>query len=124
MVIVDTGVWIRYFRNQALEPSLAPLLESNQAALHPLVFAELSMGGFAKYREQILSDLRCLPVARAFDIDEVLAFVESGQLHGTGLSFIDASILYSAVALGLRIHTADKLLQSHAKHLDALSNPP
>jgi hypothetical protein len=124
VVIVDTGAWIRYFRDKTLEPAIAPLLESNQTAMHPLVLAELTMGGFSRHRKQILADLKSLPAARTFEIDDVLGFVETAHLHGTGLSYVDASILCSAIALGYRIQTSDKLLQTHAKRLDALSNPP
>jgi predicted nucleic acid-binding protein len=121
MTIVDSSAWIRHFSPRYAYDGVQKLLKANRVALHPYVFAELSMGGFSKNRETILQNLRTLPPVRSFEMEEVLQFIELQKLYGKGLSYIDAAILCSAVAFQYDILTFDDGLAAAAKkfHLKA-----
>jgi len=115
MTIVDSSAWIRHFSPKYSYDGVQTLLKKNVVVLHPYVFAELSMGGFSKHRGPILQDLQTLPSVRNFEMAEVRQFVELQKLHGKGLSYIDAAILFSAVAFGYDILTFDDSLAAAAK---------
>ena len=69
----------------------------------------------------MLSLLEALPMAIAVEHEEVLTFIESHDLMGKGLGYIDVHLLASAVLTGLPIWTLDKKLEQvadmlHCKH--------
>jgi len=114
MTIVDSSNWIQHFQKRSRDSVLKQLLELNEAVMHPYVVAELSMGGFVKDRKLVLDSLHMLPQVRNFEMAEVLRFVDGQKLYGIGLSYVDASILCSAVAFQFKILTLDTNLRAAA----------
>lgn len=112
MILVDTSVWIDYFRARA--PRLINLLHENAVCSHPFVVGELACGSL-KDRVSTLALLTNLPQAPSASDEEVLGFINAHALMGKGIGLIDAHLL-AATALG-----RDTKLWSHDKRLDALA---
>ncbi|PMR74922.1 type II toxin-antitoxin system VapC family toxin [Billgrantia endophytica] len=116
MILVDTSVWIDYFREGL--PRLVRLLEQNFVLTHPFVLGELACGNLTS-RTETLRLLSNLPVAPRASDSEVLAFIEANRLMGRGIGFIDAHLLAStALAADTRLWTHDKRLAKVSKNLD------
>ena len=118
MVLVDTSVWVSHLRET--HTGLVGLLNDGEGACHPFIVGELACGNL-KNRRTILSFLEALPMAIAVEHEEVLTFIESHDLMGKGLGYIDVHLLASAVLTGLPIWTLDKKLEQvaemlHCKH--------
>ena len=92
------------------------LLESEEMLCHPLVIGELACGHIPN-RGEFLSLLRRLPQADPASHDEVLDFIESKQLWGVGLAYVDVHLLASALITDARLWTADKHLRAAAETL-------
>ena len=60
MVLVDTSVWVRHFREG--DPNLERLLGEGEVLCHPFIVGELACGNL-KNRQEILSLLQLLPLA-------------------------------------------------------------
>jgi predicted nucleic acid-binding protein len=115
MVLVDTSVWIEHFRRNS--PALRSLLEGAEVYCHPFVIGELACGNL-KNRDEILSLLASLDKTTPVEDYEALEFVESNQLYGCGLGWIDIHLLSSALITGVKIWTLDRRLRQMAKRFD------
>jgi predicted nucleic acid-binding protein len=108
MVLVDTSVWVSHFRQA--HPGLVGLLNDGEAACHPFIVGELACGNL-KNRTTILSLLEAMPKAITLEHEEVLTFIESHDLVGRGLGYIDVHLLASCMLTELPIWTLDKKLE-------------
>ncbi len=94
---------------RAADRRLTALLLNDDVGCHSFVIGELSCGNL-RNREEILgllSDLPQLPVAEHV---EVMHVVDSRELHGKGLGWVDVHLLTSALLSGARIWTLDRSL--------------
>jgi predicted nucleic acid-binding protein len=107
MVLVDSSVWIRHLR--AGNTNLETLLNDGRVVCHPLIIGELACGNL-KNRNEILTMLSSLPMAKQAEHEEVLQFIESNKLMGRGIGYVDAHLLASAVLTGIPFWTFDKKL--------------
>jgi predicted nucleic acid-binding protein len=114
MVLVDTSVWVSHFRKA--HDGLVELLTHGEVACHPFIIGELACGTF-RNRTNILLLLEALPMAFPAEHAEVLAFVETHNLMGKGLGYIDVHLLAAALLNRLSLWTLDKKLE---KASDAL----
>ena len=105
MILVDTSVWIDHFRNG--NSALKNLLRENNVVIHPFIIGELACGTILN-RTEILRLLKELPKAFWADHDEVLHIVEDKYLFNTGIGWIDAHLIASALLTRARIMTLDK----------------
>ena len=115
MVIVDISVWINHLRKG--DRHLQELLLDSEVVCHPFIIGELACGGL-KNRDEVLSLLKCLPMAPTVDFDELLFFIEQNQLMGMGIGFVDVHLLASAKLSGLPLFTVDRRLKSAAIKLE------
>ena len=116
MILVDTSVWIEHLRLG--EDGLAMLLNGSRVLTHPFVIGELACGNL-RNRTEVLKLLRGLPQAPVASPDEVLFFVESNELMGQGIGFIDAHLLAAtSLFAASRLWTLDKRLERVAAKLD------
>lgn len=111
MILVDTSVWVDHFR-QGL-PILEDLLRSGQVVTHTFVIGELACGNL-RNRAEILTLLASLPATRAATHAEALRLVESHSLHGTGIGWVDAHLLASALLDSATLWTRDGRLRAAA----------
>lgn len=85
--------------------------------MHPYVMGELRMGNLPgrPTTVEFLATMRRVQVA---DDEEVLDLIETGRLFGTGLSWVDAHLLTTAViSPGLVLWTRDRRLNDAALRL-------
>lgn len=114
MILVDTSVWVDHLRRG--NPRLGKLLFDAEVFSHPFVIGELALGRLGR-RQEILSLLRELPGAEPASHDEVLLFVDSHRLEGTGIGWVDAHLLCAAALLRARLWTLDRRLAATAARL-------
>ncbi len=112
MILVDTSVWIDHLRGGDTE--LASLLQVGQVLAHPWVTGELALGHLSR-RSEILGLLRNLPQAKSATEIEVLTLIDSHQLFGLGIGYVDAHLLAATML------TADARLWTRDKRLAALA---
>lgn len=113
MVLVDTSVWIAYFRdgNSAAAAELDRLLDEGSAVTCGLVEAELLPGLKSRDRERIrgwMSALRCLPIPTEI-WPEVGAIQEKALARGVGpFSVPDLVIAATALLHEASVFTLDR----------------
>lgn len=111
-VLIDTCVWIEYFRRKEspLSEKVKALISSGRAANCGIILYELSQGLKSKEENEILDGLMALPY---FDITQDL-WVKSGnltnKLNKQGITIPMSDILIAAIALNkdLSVFTIDK----------------
>lgn len=118
MILVDTSVWSDHLR--ASEPGLVSLLNEGAVLIHPFVIEELACGNLPD-RKETLELLHALPVAPAAEHGELLEFISTARLHGTGVGSVDVHLLASARLAGARVWSNDKALCREASRLNLLA---
>jgi predicted nucleic acid-binding protein len=120
MILVDTSVWIDHLRHGDVE--LTRFLNTGQALTHRFVIGELALGNLHN-RNTILSTLQNLPQVSVASNEEVLYFIETHALFGTGIGYVDAHLL-AAVCLspGALLWTRDKRLLAESIRLGLCVN--
>jgi predicted nucleic acid-binding protein len=114
VILVDTSVWVDHLRRR--NSRLAGLLDQGQVGCHPFVIGELALGGL-KHRARVLDLLTELPIARTLGHQEVLAMVEERALPGSGIGWVDAHLLASALVERWPLWTLDRRLDAAARRL-------
>lgn len=123
MTLVDTSVWIDFFRGKTRAGSLEDLLEDNEVLLQSSVLGELVLGGLGTRREAVVADLGRLPTAPCVPDDEVLELVVGRQLQGRGIGWVDVHLLASALVSGCNLWTFDRALAAAAEDLGLSTSP-
>lgn len=120
MILVDTAIWIDHLHRP--EPALRALLEDSMVCTHPMVIGELALGSM-RQRSQTLSFLVGLDSLPTAGHEEVLHLVEAHQLHGRGLSLVDAHLLASLrLSRATTLWTRDRRLRAAAERLDVAAD--
>jgi predicted nucleic acid-binding protein len=112
MILVDTSVWIEHFRSG--HPELVRLLERGEAAMHPMIVGELACGKLPK-RASTLHLLQRLPQIGSASGANVLHAVETQRWFGSGIGWVDAHLLTSALLSHTRLWTLDVRLAKLAR---------
>lgn len=121
MILVDTSIWIDHLRQG--DPTLVRLLSAGQVLAHPFITGELALGSL-RNRAAVLDALDELPRASVATDQEVLRFIETAQLFGQGIGYIDAHLLAAVrLAPGSRLWTRDKRLHGVSQRLDLAYAP-
>ena len=109
MILADSSVWIEHLRQST--PTISNLAKGQRLLCHPLVIGEIALGSL-KDRRTILHELRQLPVGTEASNDEVMALIESRRLYASGIGFIDAHLLASALLTdGTKLWSFDRRLR-------------
>ena len=96
---------------------LADLLNAGTVVMHPFILGEIALGSLSD-RDSILELLGELPAALSAEPDEVLRFIDTHQLHGKGIGYVDGHLLASvSLVPGTKLWTRDKRLRLAAEHL-------
>ena len=115
MIVLDTSIWADHFRSTV--GGVVELIQSQQIIQHPFVTGELSLGNPAD-RRTMVAMLDAFPQAPIQSHADLMTFVERRALGGTGIGFVDANLLASAVAVpGGKVWTKDKRLFAQAERL-------
>lgn len=119
MILVDTSVWADHFRRG--EAALISCLTQQLVMLHPFVIGELALGHLHP-RTSILENLRAAPQAPVAPEGAVLELIESEDLAGTGIGYIDAHLLASVRREGIALWTRDRRLRAAANRMGLASD--
>ena len=84
--------------------------------MHPFIIGEIALGNL-RPRALILNAFSDLPMAAIARDDEVLTFIGTARLHGTGIGYIDAHLIVSAKISGANLWTRDKRLLKQVERL-------
>ena len=114
MVLVDTSVWIDYFRKT--NPILVDLLRENRVITHQMIIGELACGSLHQ-RSEILPLLQLLPLTEAASQEEALHLIEKQKLFGLGVGWVDVNLLASCMLSRSTLWTKDKNLLKIASTL-------
>lgn len=112
MILVDTSVWIEHFRRGHAE--LVRLLEAGEAATHLMIVGELACGQLPK-RASTLHLFHTLPHIADVPNEVVMHALEARRLYGSGIGWVDAHLLTSALVSGTRLWTLDARLDKIAR---------
>lgn len=108
MILADTSIWVDYFRKGDAE--LARHLDAVGIAMHRYVLIELMLGNVPN-REENLTYLELLPMAKVANEEEVRRMITAHSLSRRGIGFVDAHLIASALI------TPETLLWSRDKRL-------
>jgi hypothetical protein len=112
VILVDTSVWSRHFRER--DDHLVELLRAGDVAVHSWIVGELALG--PGLRLDVLDDLRRLPFVPTVADDDLLDFVRLHALRGIG--WVDAELLVSARRAGAPLWTNDRRLAEVAERFE------
>ena len=112
MTLVDTSVWVDYRRGDPRTLPLADLLDGNEVVVHPFVQGELALSGLGPSTN--LVSLAALPTIPMVPHAEVVTLVTRRLLRGTGIGWLDAHLVASALASGATLWTHDRRLETVA----------
>lgn len=111
-ILVDTSVWIEYFRANKAYLDLFNLIDKESIITTELIEAELLQGAKSEretlYIENYLSSLQKIPVTNL--IRESAKISSKMKWFNHGISLVDAFLIYSAWHYKLKIWTLDKNL--------------
>lgn len=114
MILVDTSVWIEFFRGNQEFFKLAELMEAQQVVTIGCIFAELLQGARSQKEVVVLMDYW----ANLPKLAEEQLWVEAGLLscqnkyYAQGVGLIDLAILTATRKNQCRLWTLDKKLQN------------
>lgn len=115
MIIADTMVWADFISHG--DERLQDLLNREATLMHPYVRGEISLGNIG-WRVATLADLDRLPMAPVAEHREVVSLIESARLFGSGVGYVDAHLLASALLHDEgRLWTRDRRLLAAAERL-------
>jgi len=118
VILVDTSVWVDHLRRG--NSRLVTLLEDMEVLIHPFVIGEIALGQL-KQREHILELLGNLPSGAVATHDEVLSMIDGRDLPGSGIGWVDAHLLASALLSDAALWSLDHRLTAAAKRLPIVS---
>lgn len=115
MILPDSSIWIHHIRKTL--PGLNSILEDGQVFCHPFITGEVALGSLAN-RERTIAKLAALPQFPVQRHERVAYLIESAELFGCGVDYIDVHLLASALMVpGTRIWTSDKRFHAGAERL-------
>ncbi len=116
MILIDTNIWIDHLHTPV--GPLLTLLETGEAFMHPYVLGELALGTIAD-RERVLARWAELLPAPIAAHSTVMALIEGEELQGSGIGYVDAHLLASALLTADgRLWTRDQRMKQAANRLD------
>jgi predicted nucleic acid-binding protein len=113
-MLVDTSVWIDHLARA--NPLLVEALEAGAVETHPFIVGELALERL-RWRDETLSYLTALPCVPVAEHDEVLGLVMGHELAGSGIGWVDAHLLASALIGNTSVWTLDRPLAASAARL-------
>lgn len=114
MILVDTSIWIDYLRRDS--DAISAFLTDESILVHEFVVGELALGSI-RNRATVVNSLLAMPQAQTATDTEVRAMIDAHALHGSGIGYIDAHLLASALLVQASLLTLDKRLAVIAQRL-------
>jgi predicted nucleic acid-binding protein len=117
MILIDTSVWISYFRGEARSAFVEKHIISGGAVIHPYIIGELLLGGLSSRTEKLLGSLSIIP---EIEPGMVYEFIKKHGLHNSGIGWVDVILIASSLISGCTIYTFDDNLRSVSARLGCL----
>lgn len=111
MTLVDTSTLVDHMRR--MDARVQQLSANRALGVHPFVIGEILCGNF-RNRRRTIEYLYSLPQTLIADEADVHRILESHELWGRGINWVDLHLLASAALAGWTLLTSD-----HALHLAA-----
>lgn len=122
MILVDTSVWIDHLRQP--NEFLIQLIAQEAVLTHPFVIGEIALGSI-KNRDIVRREISELQTAVIASDDEVRNLIESVQLYGCGIGYLDAHLVASVrLTEGAKLWSFDKRLCIVSKKQDIAADLP
>lgn len=117
-VLLDTSVWVDFFKRGPSTTVVDRLLDEGGVVTHPMVVAELACGSPPSPRLRSLRDIEDLQHVSIATLDEARELLEREKLYGRGLGLVDLMLLASTrITPGTRLYSLDKRLDAAARQL-------
>ena len=115
MIILDTSIWIEYFRNNpAYTLIIDDLLRIRQIYGFELIFGELLQGVKPHEKIKIIQIWDLLPKVQVPMFGYIAGlYSHNNQLLNKGVGLIDATIICAAIESKSKIWTLDKKILNH-----------
>lgn len=114
MILVDTNVWIEFFRGTKKSMELSESIEAGEVYLHPYVLTELILGGLKKELQVRMESFVNVSILSE---NQLRKFITEEKLFGRGLGFVDIHLLAASRINQCNIWTYDSYLKNAAIHL-------
>ncbi len=124
-VLVDTSVWIDYFRNTKESDTIDTLIDENLIVTNALILAELTPPLYVRNQKRLITLLKGLkqyPITVDWDnlIEMQVLCIRKGINH---VGIPDLIIAQNAIQLGIRLLSADKHFRLIAQYLPLVLYP-
>jgi len=119
MIIIDTNVWVSFFKGEKKAILLKDMIIENQAVVHPYVYGELLLGGISRGTGQLLLSLASVPVTGE---ELIYYFIMENKIHSKGIGWVDVNILVSALTEKHRVLTFDKNFEAICREFGCFFN--
>ena len=114
MILVDTNVWVEFFRGSKSSIALSDSIESGDVYLHPFVLTELILGGLKKDIQIRMENFVNVSILSEIQLRK---FIAEEKLFVRGLGFVDIHLLASARIQNCNLWTFDSYLKKAADYL-------
>lgn len=114
MILVDTSIWIDFFKGKSAAKFLKELLEDDNVRVHPYIIGELLLGGLSHTDKNLFDSIS---MTEAIETDIVETFIIQKKLSGKGIGYLDSCLLCNCLAEDLLLATFDKKLNAIATKL-------
>ncbi len=119
MIIIDTNVWVSFFKGEKRVAHLKEMIIDGEVVMHPYVFGELLLGGINQKAQEML---RQLAQAGIVSPDLVFRFIIENKLKIKGIGWVDTGILASALHDNHLVYTFDENLAVVCREFDCHIN--
>lgn len=119
MILVDTSIWIDYFKGLESSIPLLSLIEANNICINELILAELLPSIKVRKENELMHLLESIEKV-VIDIEwrEIISFQVYNLKNGiNNVGIPDLLIAQNAIQNGLRLYAKDKHFQLMKKHL-------
>ena len=118
MIIIDTNVWVSFFKGEKRVAHLKEMIIDGEVMMHPYVFGELLRWN----KSEGTGMLRQLAQAGIVSPDLVFRFIIENKLKSKGIGWVDTGILASALHDNHHVYTFDENLAVVCREFDCHIN--
>lgn len=118
MIVLDTSIWIEYFKqNPDYAPKIKKLLENREILAVECIFGELLQGAKSRRENELLTSYwESLPKCKRKNLwIDAGRYSAENKLHAKGIGLIDCAIIISARNHKAKIWSLDKKLTAVLK---------
>lgn len=109
MILLDTSIWLQYFRGSADAAAARELIRRGDVAMHDFVIGEVLLGGLSVDNENLLRSPDPAPNVEAM---RVQMLIKEREWRRFAIGWVDACIVASAVVAGIMVASRDNALVS------------